>query len=61
MAKFELNNPHYLHKKNAFNCGSSTCSMCGNPRKFFGTKTLQEQREEQDTIDYLIEDYTYEY
>ncbi len=36
------NNKHRLHKVHALNCGDPKCAMCGNPRKFFGEKTLQE-------------------
>lgn len=32
----------------ATTCGSSTCMMCGNPRKFFGELTIQEKRLYQD-------------
>jgi len=34
--------PHTFHKVHALNCGDSKCAMCGNPRKFFGEKTMQE-------------------
>lgn len=40
----DIDEPHLLHKKNALNCGQSTCVMCGNPRKFFNEKTLQERK-----------------
>lgn len=36
--------PHYFHKKTALTCGNSKCVMCGNPRKFFGAVTMQEER-----------------
>lgn len=32
----------------AMNCGNSNCVMCGNPRKFLGELTIQEQRMFQD-------------
>lgn len=32
----------------AMTCGSSTCVMCGNPRKFFDEPTIQEKRMFQD-------------
>ena len=35
--------PHRLHKNSTMNCGNSNCVMCGNPRKFFGEKTIQEK------------------
>jgi hypothetical protein len=44
----ELKNPHRLHKMHAMNCGDPNCFMCGNPRKFFGEKTIQELKFEQD-------------
>lgn len=40
---------HRLAKIHATTCGDSNCVMCGNPRKFFGHKTIQEQRMFQDT------------
>jgi len=39
---------HRLHKLSGTTCGDSNCVMCGNPRKFFGEKTIQEQRLFQD-------------
>ena len=42
---------HRFHKKNALNCGDSKCMMCGNPRKFWGEKTIQEVRFEAIPID----------
>jgi hypothetical protein len=40
--------PHRSHKMHIFNCGDPKCHMCGNPRKFFKQKTMQEKRFEQD-------------
>ena len=34
----------YFNKKHALICGNSNCVMCGNPRKFFGEKTIQEKK-----------------
>ena len=47
--QFGLDNveAHRYNKKHALNCGNPNCVMCGNPRKFFGEKTIQEQRFEQ--------------
>lgn len=42
-----LKEPHKYHKRSPFNCGDANCAMCGNPRKFFKEKTLQERRFEQ--------------
>ena len=38
---------HRLAKVHATTCGDSNCVMCGNPRKFFKEKTIQEKRAEQ--------------
>lgn len=40
--------PHRLHKKHAMDCGNPSCYLCGNPRKLFKEKTIQEQRMFQD-------------
>lgn len=31
------------------NCGNSNCVLCGNPRKYFGIKTLSEMSDEEVT------------
>lgn len=41
---------HVFAKRHAFNCGNPNCVMCGNPRKFFGHKTIQELRNEQSCL-----------
>jgi len=41
-------NPHRYHKVSGVTCGSSRCMMCGNPRKFFKERTMQEKRFAQD-------------
>jgi hypothetical protein len=38
---------HRLSKIHATTCGDSHCAMCGNPRKFFKKKTIQEKSFEQ--------------
>ena len=38
---------HRLAKIHATTCGDSHCAMCGNPRKFFKQKTMQERSFEQ--------------
>jgi hypothetical protein len=38
---------HKYVKRKWANCGNSDCVMCGNPRKFFGEKTMQEKKLEQ--------------
>ncbi len=42
-----VDSPHRYHKVKAFNCGDPKCTMCGNPRKFFGEPTMQERRFQQ--------------
>jgi calcineurin-like phosphoesterase family protein len=44
--------PHRYHKLSGMTCGSSRCIMCGNPRKFFDERTMQEQRAMQD-VDHI--------
>ena len=39
----EIKEPHKLVKHHALNCGNSNCVMCGNPRKIWGEKTMQEK------------------
>lgn len=39
---------HRYHKVSGVTCGDSHCAGCGNPRKFFKERTVQEQREMQD-------------
>ncbi len=39
--------PHKFAKHHAMNCGNPKCVMCGNPRKVFKEKTIQEQKFEQ--------------
>jgi len=57
------NQPHRVHKMHATNCGDPKCHLCGNPRKFFKEKTIQEKRFDQrefiDDVD--DEDKFYEY
>ena len=43
-----MTQPHRHSKTKLFNCGDPKCTMCGNPRKFFKEKTMQEKRFEQD-------------
>jgi hypothetical protein len=38
------NQPHRYHKRSGMTCGNSRCAMCGNPRKFFKERTIQEKR-----------------
>lgn len=41
-----LENPHKYSKTSMFNCGNSSCFICGNPRKVFKEKTMQELKQE---------------
>lgn len=36
--------PHRLAKVSGTTCGNSNCVMCGNPRKFLGEVTIQEEK-----------------
>lgn len=42
-----LKQPHRLAKHSAMDCGRSECNVCGNPRKIFEAKTIQELKFEQ--------------
>lgn len=44
---FNVDEPHKFAKHHAMNCGNPKCVMCGNPRKTFNEKTIQEKRLEQ--------------
>lgn len=49
-----VDDPHYFHKKSCWSCG---CAMCGNPRRYFGEKTVQERRVDEDDIHQMIDEY----
>jgi len=38
---------HRFNKHHAMDCGNPDCVMCGNPRKVWGERTVQEQRFDQ--------------
>ena len=38
---------HRYAKHHAMNCGRPHCLLCGNPRRIWREKTIQEQRNEQ--------------
>lgn len=42
--------PHRLNKHHAMDCGNPNCVLCGNPRKVWKEKTIQEKKF--DEIDY---------
>lgn len=42
-----ISEPHRNHKKAILNCGDPKCTMCMNPRKAFGEKTMQEKKFDQ--------------
>lgn len=44
--------PHRYHKHHAMNCGNPKCVYCGNPRKVFNEKTIQEKKFQQEYEDY---------
>lgn len=44
----EVTEPHRFAKHSPMNCGNPKCIMCGNPRKVFKEKTIQEKRFDQD-------------
>ena len=44
---FPVDTPHKFAKMHSTNCGDPNCAMCGNPRKFFKEKTIQEKRFDQ--------------
>lgn len=44
----KVEEPHKLVKHHVMNCGNPKCIMCGNPRKMFKEKTIQEKRFDQD-------------
>ena len=43
----EVKEPHKLAKHHALDCGQPGCMLCGNPRKIFSEKTIQEKSFEQ--------------
>lgn len=42
-----VDEPHRLQDHAAVNCGIPNCVMCGNPRKIWKEKTVQEKRFDQ--------------
>ena len=40
----EEKDAHKYHKRSGTTCGDANCVMCGNPRKFFKERTIQEKR-----------------
>ena len=40
------NQPHRYAKHHALDCGTPNCMLCGNPRKIYKEKTIQERRQE---------------
>lgn len=39
-----LEQPHRMAKHHALDCGRSRCHVCGNPRRLFKQRTLQERK-----------------
>jgi len=52
----DISQPHKFAKHHAMNCGNPKCFMCANPRKIWKEKTIQEQRFEQDKVNYEPDD-----
>jgi hypothetical protein len=42
-----VDEPHKFAKHHVMDCGNSNCVICGNPRKTYKEKTIQEKRLEQ--------------
>jgi hypothetical protein len=40
----EVKEPHKFIKHHAMNCGIPNCVMCGNPRKIWKEKSIQEKK-----------------
>ena len=38
-----IKQPHRMAKHHAMDCGQPGCMLCGNPRKLFKEKTIQEK------------------
>ena len=39
-----IKEPHRYAKHRAMNCGNTSCFLCGNPRKIYKSRTIQEKR-----------------
>ena len=46
----QIEEPHRYAKHHAMDCGNPSCILCGNPRKIFHEKTIQEKRFEQKNL-----------
>jgi len=51
-----IDEPHRMHKMHAMNCGDPKCAMCGNPRKFFKERSIQEKKFLQDKFHHYDDD-----
>lgn len=40
----EVKQPHKFAKHHAMDCGQPGCMLCGNPRKLWKEKTIQEKK-----------------
>lgn len=40
----EVTQPHKFAKHHALDCGQPGCMLCGNPRKIWKEKTIQEKK-----------------
>lgn len=46
----DVKEPHRFQKHAAVNCGEPDCVMCGNPRKIWKERTIQEKSFYQDKL-----------
>jgi len=51
-----ITEPHRFAKHHAMDCGRPNCVLCASPRKIWKEKTIQEQRFEQEKIEYEPDD-----
>ena len=49
-----IDKAHGFAKHHAMDCGQPNCIMCGNPRKVWGEKTIQEKKFEGREDDWLF-------
>jgi len=46
--------PGRFAKHRAMDCGNTRCTVCGNPRRIWGTKTIQELKQDEVTKDFGV-------
>lgn len=52
VAGLPIDKPHRFAKHHATNCRIPNCICCGNPRKVWGERTIQEKKFIEKEIDY---------